>query len=228
MPVRISATSFCLPAGFNRHTQEQTLTLRIFGITWVGVTTLILWQPIFWSLIIMLAKSSSWSSFPFPSWEIGQFWQKTQRRLQLEKKMVPDPFRRPGISLRQNGCVCWKTRVWPGHDRSIFRLLTDSPRTAGGKAAILEHGIGFLQLKIKPALFFWPIIGWMKLPSIFCLSVQGDRREDRGTGQNKRAFDEIPASNFHTLHPFLPWRPEGLFIKHHWEGFSQRVTDSAL
>jgi hypothetical protein len=42
-----------------------------------------------WS--ISPANSSSSITFPLPSWEMGQFWQKTQRRLQLEKKMVPDP-----------------------------------------------------------------------------------------------------------------------------------------
>ena len=41
---------------------------------------------------MMSARSSSEISFPLPSWEIGQFWQKMQRRLQLEKKIVPEPL----------------------------------------------------------------------------------------------------------------------------------------
>ena len=103
----------------------------MLGMTCVGVTKLILWQPIFWSWIIILAKSSSSINFPFPSWEMGQFWQKIHRRLQLEKKMVPDPFL-PTKDISSDGHC--KSRVWPGPGRILFHLFSGLPHNAWGRA----------------------------------------------------------------------------------------------
>ena len=38
------------------------------------------------------ANSQAERSVPSPFWLISQFWQKMQRRLHQEKKMVPEPF----------------------------------------------------------------------------------------------------------------------------------------
>jgi hypothetical protein len=51
----------------------------------------------------MPAKRSGPVSAPIPCWLISKFWQKTQRRLHQEKKIVPDPFQ----PLRQSSSPKW-------------------------------------------------------------------------------------------------------------------------
>src|SRR5262245_27250287 len=62
-----------------------------WGTTCSGVTKLMLWQPWSWSSSIVCAISSAVCSAPERTCEISQFWQKTQRRLQRPKKIVPEP-----------------------------------------------------------------------------------------------------------------------------------------
>src|SRR5262245_20711419 len=51
-----------------------------------------LWQPRACRSSMSAASSSARSSAPSPTWLTSQFWQNTQRRLQNEKKIVPEPF----------------------------------------------------------------------------------------------------------------------------------------
>jgi hypothetical protein len=46
----------------------------------------------------------TFSSHPFFFWLMSQFWQKTQRRLHIPKKIVPDPFQ-PWQDKRQQWCA---------------------------------------------------------------------------------------------------------------------------
>ena len=41
---------------------------------------------------IRAASSPVEMSVPFPNWLMGKFWQNRQLRLQLERKMVPEPL----------------------------------------------------------------------------------------------------------------------------------------
>ena len=72
--------------------RRQIDRVEDLGTTWLGVTKLMLWQPISCNRSIMAASSSVETSRPSPPQLMSQFWQKTQRRLQNEKKIVPEPF----------------------------------------------------------------------------------------------------------------------------------------
>ena len=41
---------------------------------------------------MMAARSRGVISSPSPPWLMSQFWQKTQKRLQWVKKIVPEPW----------------------------------------------------------------------------------------------------------------------------------------
>jgi hypothetical protein len=66
---------------------------RICGTTCSGVTTLMLWQPRSCSSSIIAASRLEVTSSPCTCQEMSKFWQNTHRRLQPEKKIVPEPFR---------------------------------------------------------------------------------------------------------------------------------------
>src|SRR5512133_2816234 len=65
---------------------------RIWGTTCLGVTQLMLWQPCAWSCSIIWASRAAVTRSPWTSQEMSWCWQNTQRRLQPEKKIVPEPF----------------------------------------------------------------------------------------------------------------------------------------
>jgi hypothetical protein len=81
-----------------------------------------LWQPRRWSASIRSAISPGGHSAPAAFWLMSQFWQKTHRRLQRPKKMVPEPFqpRRQSSSPKWEKALAtrayrpvWQTRVSP-------------------------------------------------------------------------------------------------------------------
>ena len=60
-------------------------------LTWVGVTKLTFSQPVAINCCAVAAISRGEHGWPVSSWLMSWFWQKTQLRLQREKKMVPLP-----------------------------------------------------------------------------------------------------------------------------------------
>ena len=88
---------------------------RTWGTTCSGVTKFTLWHPRRWSESIIEAISPAGapsSAVGFTPWEMSKFWQNLHRRLQWEKKIVPEPFH----PRRQSSSPKWgkwlETTAW--------------------------------------------------------------------------------------------------------------------
>ena len=68
------------------------------------------------------ASSSAATSLPLPSQEMSWFWQKTQRRLQCEKKIVPEP-RDP---RRQSSSPWWGNALATRAQRPVLQIARSS------------------------------------------------------------------------------------------------------
>src|SRR5919204_6822522 len=105
---------------------------RICGTTCSGVTQLMLWQPIAWSSSIISASRSGVARSPRTSHEMSWFWQKTQRRLQPEKKIVPEP-RQPRRQFSSPKCGKYEATT-------ARRPIAHRPLTSARRSTLQRRG----------------------------------------------------------------------------------------
>ncbi len=181
----------------------------------------------------MFARSSSWISFPLPSWEMGQFWQKTQRRLQLEEKDGAGPVvSHQGDLLPEMGVGAEDHHLGGSPAEAFLALLPVDPAPPGTELTVLEEAVGPLHPLGEFTLSFEFFIGRPPGFLLFGLGRIGNLRKKQRTACEEGTSDETADASFpygklrHSSYEGMVLQGDGIVKRQAWE--PDRLTNFSL